>query len=334
MTPPSSPSPSRRLVSPRKERTKIPPTPHRESVDAFWSQEETNNWNDKYSPRKPKKEKSMIEILQEFDNSDGEGSSQDSGSGLEPIPMARVKAKEPKAPSKTALKKAEAEAKRAEKALRQAFEDKKVGLAKTFLHDLDMAVTGGKIIQLAEETGGVEIVWSKTLQKTAGRATWKATHGRSSTPLHYAKIELADRILVDEYRLTNTLTHEYCHLANYMISRVVDQPHGPSFKSWGMKCADAMKNHPQYGGQIHVTTKHSYKIDYKYVWACVNCGCQFGRHSKSLDTTRFSCGTCKGKLEQIKPKPRAVSPKKNGAVPNFQKKTLAYEKLTLDEVKL
>ncbi|KAJ5232074.1 hypothetical protein N7468_005030 [Penicillium chermesinum] len=334
-TPPSSPSPSGRLRSPKKEKSRIPPTPHRESMDAFWSQEETNNWNDKHSPQKPKSDRLMLALLQEFDNSDDEGSSQDSGSGLEPIPKSPVKSTEPKTPSKTALKKAEAEAKRAEKALRQEFDNKKEALAKSFLHDLDVAVTGGKIIQLAEETGGVEIVWSKTLQKTAGRATWRASQRQGNLPLHYAKIELADRILVDEYRLTNTLAHEYCHLANYMISKVVDQPHGPSFKAWGQKCATAMKDHPEYGGKIHVTTKHSYKIDYKYVWACVNCGCQFGRHSKSLDTTRFSCGTCKGKLEQIKPKPRNVSPKKSGAIPpNFQKKSMEYVKLSLDELKL
>lgn len=304
-------------------------------MDAFWDQQETNNWNDEHSPQKPKTDKFMMELLQEFDNSDGEGSSQDSGSGLEPIRLSPTKAKEPRTPSKTAIKKAEAEARRAEKARRQAFDDKKEGLAKAFLHDLDMAVTGGQIIQLAEEAGGVEIVWSKTLQKTAGRATWKATHRRSGAPIHYAKIELADRILVDEYRLTNTLTHEYCHLANYMISKVIDQPHGPSFKCWGKKCADAMSDHPEFGGKIHVTTKHSYKIDYKYVWACVDCGCQFGRHSKSLNTERFSCGTCRGKLEQIKPKPRNMSPKKGVTPSNFQnlqKKPLEYAKLNLDEL--
>lgn len=93
------------------------------------------------------------------------------------------------------------------------------------------------------------------------------------TPIpHYAKIELAERIIDDEYRLINTITHEYCHPANYMISNVRDKPQGASFKYWGQKCAEALEDHPLYGGRINVKTKQTYKIDYKYVWVCISCG--------------------------------------------------------------
>jgi predicted SprT family Zn-dependent metalloprotease len=81
---------------------------------------------------------------------------------------------------------------------------------------------------------------------------------------HYAVIELAEHIITNEYRLVNTLAHEFCHLANFMISNVHDRPHSKSFKAWGQKCGKALRDHPIYGSQILVTTRHSYDIDYKY----------------------------------------------------------------------
>ncbi|KAA8649798.1 hypothetical protein EYZ11_005391 [Aspergillus tanneri] len=303
-TPPGSPT-RNRLPSPSKGKTAIPPTPYRESVDAFWSQELTNDWIDRHSPHK------VGRLLQEFEDSEHE---------FDPdaMPRRRVAVKEPKTPSKTALKKAEIEKRKAAVALRKSFDDKKAAIAEHFFKALDDAVTGGRIQEIAQQTGGVRITWSKTLQTTAGRASWKWEGSRptrekgspNGSPMHYAGIELAARIIDDEDRLINTVAHEYCHLANYMISNVTDNPHGTSFKLWGRKCKEALKDHPVYGGRIEVTTKHSYKIDWKYVWCCVDCGQSYGRHSKSIDTTKCRCGKCQGLLQQIKPKPRNMSPKK------------------------
>ncbi|KAJ5679701.1 hypothetical protein N7462_007945 [Penicillium macrosclerotiorum] len=342
-TPPASPS-RNRLRSPTKKKIRIPPTPHRESSDAFWSQGDTFDWIDEHSPRKETSPKrTVIELLQDFDDSENEGSSRDSGTSSEPDPMSQVRHKTPKTLSKTALKRMEAEKKRAAKARRLSFDNKKAEFALTFLGVLDEAVAGSQVTRLAEPTGGVKIVWSKTLQKTAGRAQWKGERqvsrsidGRPEGPRkirHHATIELAERIIVDEYRLINTLAHEYCHLANYMVSNVHDNPHGASFKQWGKKCEEALKDHPLYGGQLHVTTKHTYKIDYKYVWSCNGCGLEYGRHSKSI-TSNHRCGnsTCRGTLEQIKPKPRNVSPKKNttpGTKVVLEEVSIDLEKLTL-----
>ncbi|KAE8379625.1 SprT-like family-domain-containing protein [Aspergillus bertholletiae] len=309
-TPPASPSRST-LKSPSKGRAHIPPTPYRESVDAFWSQEATHNWIDTHSPRK------LQNLLQELDESDNEADP-------EIMPRSKAIKKAAKPPSKTALKKAEAEKKKAVLERKKSFDNKKAAVAEDFFKVLDDRVTGGRIQEMAEETGGVQIIWSKTLQTTAGRANWKreklqtegamlGTEPRTpggSLPKHHASIELAERIIDDEDRLLNTLAHEYCHLANFIISNVHNNPHGNSFKQWGLKCKEALKDHPVYGGRFEVTTKHSYKIDYKYVWSCVDCGQTYGRHSRSIDTTKSRCGKCKGLLQQIKPKPRNVSPRK------------------------
>lgn len=329
-TPTSSTPSKNRLRSPAKQRTRIPPTPHRESVDAFWSQEENVNWIDQHSPEKnPATGRRVIELLRDFDDSETDGTSRGSTPSMEPEALPAVMEKPPKTPSKTAIRKAEAEKNKAAKARRLSFDNKKADFAQTFLAVLDNAVAEGKVTQIASSTGGVKISWSKTLQKTAGRAQWRGERirdkdGRTVSIKHHASIELAERIIDDEYRLINTLAHEYCHLANYMVSNVHDQPHGASFKQWGLKCGAALKDHPVYGGKINVTTKHSYKIDYKYVWSCVGCGQTYGRHSKSIDTTRSRCGdkSCSGRLEQIKPKPRNISPRKNSATPAAQRKVM------------
>ncbi|PYH84168.1 hypothetical protein BO82DRAFT_304900 [Aspergillus uvarum CBS 121591] len=328
-TPPSSPSKGR-LRSPTKDRLRvhIPPTPHRESVDAFWSEEVTNDWVTQHSPCK------VDDLLREFDEESDAGVID-----VDIMPRGANRGSHPPASptrkplSKTALKRAETEKKKAEKARKQAFDASKAGFAENFFKTLDNAVNDGQVQKLAATTGGVEIVWSKTLQTTAGRATWKrVTPGKQQpqpqpqresdllgsekdTPTkaakHYVKIELADRIIDSEERIIKTVAHEYCHLANYMISDVHDNPHGESFKAWGRKCIAALQDHPVYGGgRVEISTKHNYKIDYKYVWSCVDCGQTYGRHSKSINPVRSRCGRCHGLLQQIKPKPRSVSPRK------------------------
>ncbi|RAL09615.1 SprT family zinc-dependent metalloprotease [Aspergillus homomorphus CBS 101889] len=346
-TPPSSPSKGR-LRSPTKDRLRvqIPPTPYRESVDAFWSEGATSDWVTQHSPCK------VEDLLREFDEeSDPEVIDVDimprgANRGSQPATPTR------KPPSKTALKRAETEKKKAEKARKQAFDESKAAFAENFFTTLDDAVNKGQVQKLAASTGGVSIVWSKTLQTTAGRATWKRVTSGKQRPResdhtlptessvapsakHYVKIELAERIIDSEDRIIKTMAHEYCHLANYMISDVHDNPHGESFKAWGRRCMEALRDHPVYGGgRVEISTKHNYKIDYKYVWSCVDCGQTYGRHSKSINPVRSRCGKCHGLLQQIKPKPRSVSPRKKqplSLLPNAQG-LLAEVVKVMDEV--
>ncbi|EOD48132.1 SprT-like protein [Neofusicoccum parvum] len=90
-----------------------------------------------------------------------------------------------------------------------------------------------------------------------------------------------------------------------MISNVRDNPHGKEFKEWAKKVTRAF-NHRN----INVTTKHTYAIDYKYIWTCVSCGHEFKRHSKSIDPAKHRCGSCKAELMQTKPVVRQKDPNK------------------------
>jgi len=282
----------------------------RQSLDAFWSPNEVNEWNDKHSPRKaigsPKKNPFL------------------------PSSESTSPTSSPKKSSPTKRSPAEVQAKK-------DFAARKHALAKSFLVELDETITSGQIATLSASTGGVRLVWSKTLNSTAGRANWRRetiknrpspTSPATATQKHHASIELAEKVIDDEERLFNVLAHEFCHLANFMVSGIKDQPHGASFKAWGSKCTAAFASRG-----VHVTTKHSYQIDYKYVWRCSSEGCwaEFKRHSKSIDPLRHTCGSCRGKLLQVKPVPRgsAVPGGKVGGYAGFVKQHFADVKKSL-----
>lgn len=258
---PSKPRKTKRIVSLNKP-TGLPKTLNKPTDDAFWDQDVVNDWNDKHSPRKP---------------------------SLSSSTMGNVS----RSPTKEGKK---------------SFNAKKHTIASDFLQELDEQITQGRISQLAESTGGVSLVWSKTLNTTAGRANWKRETIRTKNASgeevsvqykHHASIELAEKVINDENRLCNVVAHEFCHLANFMINGITNNPHGKEFKVWAAQCSRA------FGSRgIEVTTKHTYDIDYKYVWECVSCGSEFKRHSKSIDPLRHRCGTCKNTLKQVRPVPR------------------------------
>jgi len=189
---------------------------------------------------------------------------------------------------------------------RQLFEESKRQLAETFLKQLDDTIAGGQLSILAEPTGGIKLNWTNKLSTTAGRANWRKERVQVTAGpeikvryKHHASIDLAEKIIDDNHRLLNVIAHEFCHLANFMIGGITDSPHGKEFKIWAAKCSQAFSDRG-----IKVTTKHSYEIDFKYVWKCAGCGLEYKRHSKSINPERHRCGSCKSLLQQIKPAPR------------------------------
>ncbi|KAI8983365.1 SprT-like family-domain-containing protein [Trametes punicea] len=149
---------------------------------------------------------------------------------------------------------------------------------------------------------GTELVWSNRLLSTAGRAHWKRDReGRNLT-----SIELAEKILDCEERIRNTLSHEMCHLASWLISGAPDEQHGSIFKGWAQKVMRKRQD-------VEITTKHNYEINHKYRWKCEDCSKVYGRHSKSIKPEEHVCGVCKGRLipqfETAKRAPRTPKPK-------------------------
>jgi hypothetical protein len=198
---------------------KIPAAPLHPDIDAFWSQDVVNDWNEQWSPRKvltsPRKNR-FVTPESDVDSD-------------EDVPSPST------SPRKSPVKKDKVAIQ-----ARKDFESRKHQLAEDFLKELDEKVTKGQIAELAASGGGVQIIWNKKLNSTAGRANWKrecvrATHSDGTVDRkyrHIANIELAEKVIDDEDRLINVLAHEFCHLANFMVSGVKDNPHGKEFKEW------------------------------------------------------------------------------------------------------
>jgi predicted SprT family Zn-dependent metalloprotease len=324
ITPPLAPLSPNKLVSPSKKKPTIPKAPNlRPSLDAFWDPEVVNGWNELHSPSKPlvspKKQKWREEVVQmmegialkedDSNNSDIEILSPTSSPRKLKVATDTQLRSPTKKPVQT-LPPLDLSVKDV-RAQRKAFAEQKHAIASSFLTELDTTISQGRISLLTQQTGGIKLVWSRTLKTTAGRANWRREQIRIRTgPLptdftteirHHCSIDLAEKVIDDEERLYNVLAHEFCHLTTFMLSNVRNNPHGAEFKSWGRQATSAFAHKG-----VEVTTKHSYSIDYKFVWECVNCGYEFKRHSKSVDTSRHSCGRCKGKLVQTKPTPRAA----------------------------
>ncbi|KAI8939535.1 hypothetical protein NX059_003304 [Plenodomus lindquistii] len=318
-TPPLAPPSPTKLVSPSKKKPTIPKATDidgRPSLDTFWNPVAVNEWNERHSPAKPlvspKKQKWREDIVKmmegmELEDSSDEGYQSPTLPSPQKKPAARSPSKKQQQPAlpptdpTTNLK--------AIRAQRKAFAERKHEIAVSFLTELDTTISQGRISALSAATGGIKLLWSRTLKTTAGRANWRREQIRMRTGpnptdtsleiRHHCSIELAEKVIDDEERLYNVLAHEFCHLTTFMISEIRNNPHGAEFKNWGRKATAAFSH---LG--VQVTTKHSYQIEYKYIWECVACGYEFKRHSKSVDPARHSCGKCKGRLVQTKPTPR------------------------------
>ncbi|KAL0950591.1 hypothetical protein HGRIS_007383 [Hohenbuehelia grisea] len=130
-----------------------------------------------------------------------------------------------------------------------------------------------------------QLNWSKRLLTTAGRARWHHKNG-----IHTTEIELAEKILDCDERIRNTLSHEMCHLACWIIDENPKEVHGRLFKKWSAK---VMHRYPV----IEITLRHDYEISYPYNWECEQCAKTYGRFSRSIRPDECVCGACKvGKL--------------------------------------
>lgn len=154
----------------------------------------------------------------------------------------------------------------------------------------------------------MSVIWNKKMRKTAGYCVTGQEKGGGR---RYARIELSEKVCDSADRLRDTLIHEMCHAATWLINNVRDG-HGPFWKLYARK---ATLVHPELP---MVTRCHSYDINFKYQYQCTRCQNKIGRHSKSLDTQRFVCAICTGQLVLLTPsKPRGPTPFANFVKENY-----------------
>ncbi|CAH3186341.1 unnamed protein product [Porites evermanni] len=132
-----------------------------------------------------------------------------------------------------------------------------------------------------------QITWNKKMRSTAGFCYYSRKNG-----LRMSRIELADKVIDSADRLRDTLIHEMCHAASWIISGV-KAGHGPVWKKWTTRANFVHQDLPP------ISRCHSYTINTKYTYRCTKCSNTFGRHSKSVNLEKSRCAYCHGRLELV-----------------------------------
>ncbi|XP_011140001.1 uncharacterized protein LOC105183501 isoform X2 [Harpegnathos saltator] len=136
------------------------------------------------------------------------------------------------------------------------------------------------------------IEWNIRMRGTAGYCYNKKSVRSLTGVVKSSRIVLATKILDTPDRLRDTLIHEMCHAASWLINNVSDG-HGPFWTKWANTAMRTFPELPQ------IRRCHDYEIKTKFTYRCTDCGYSIGRHSKSLDIERKRCGHCYGKFELL-----------------------------------
>lgn len=161
----------------------------------------------------------------------------------------------------------------------------------------------------------MKIEWNNRLRLTAGRC--RCVRNGSAT------IELSVKVCTSPERVRDTLLHELCHAAVWVIDRVANGGHGPVWKYWAMRCVAVFSSLPP------IERCHNYKVDAKFLYVCNRCGQTIKRHTKSLDTERKICALCRGRFELQRSDGRAIeTTKRTNKFADFVKGNYAEVKKT------
>nr|SVE82430.1 EOG090X0464 [Daphnia magna] len=152
------------------------------------------------------------------------------------------------------------------------------------------------------------ITWNSRLTRTAGycRHFTKRENGSAATSFE-SRIELSVKVVDTPCRLRDTLVHELCHAATWMIDNCRGG-HGPVWRKWANR---ALKIFPELPP---ITRCHNYEISFKFYYNCVRCKYSVGRHSKSIDTTTHVCPMCRGQLQLSQEPSSSEAAKEEGAM--------------------
>ncbi|XP_006868618.1 PREDICTED: acidic repeat-containing protein [Chrysochloris asiatica] len=135
----------------------------------------------------------------------------------------------------------------------------------------------------------IDIGWNKKMLRTAGLCTTGETKHPKK---RFAKIQIAVKVCDSADRLRDTLVHEICHAASWLLDGIRDS-HGDMWQYYAKK---SNMVHPELPS---ITRCHSYKINYKINYECTQCKSRIGRYTRSLNTKFFICAVCKGSLVEL-----------------------------------
>ncbi|RDD39207.1 Acidic repeat-containing protein [Trichoplax sp. H2] len=135
-----------------------------------------------------------------------------------------------------------------------------------------------------------QITWNKKMTKTAGFCIYTRRENA-----RIARIELSEKVCDSTERIRDTLIHELCHAATWVVNGCKDG-HGKIWKYWAYKANKIYPNIPL------ISRCHSYNIHAKYTYRCTNLECSYkiDRHSKSINVTSHACPYCLSHLEMVR----------------------------------
>ncbi|XP_026317265.1 HMG box-containing protein C19G7.04-like [Hyposmocoma kahamanoa] len=139
----------------------------------------------------------------------------------------------------------------------------------------------------------MSIAWDTKLRSTAGMTINRLIKTANNGRIRTSSIKLSTKVLDRPQRLRNTLIHELCHAATWLIDGELKARHGPLWKKWAKQ---ALMVFPELED---IPRCHTMDIHFKYTYKCTKCGYSIQRHSKSIDITKKACGYCRGTFEII-----------------------------------
>ena len=134
------------------------------------------------------------------------------------------------------------------------------------------------------------INWNPRLTTTAGKCYSGRVKIKGGNGERRSEIELSSKVINSPDRLRDTLIHEMCHAASWIISGYRGG-HGSLWRFWVEKVMTKFPELPP------IRRCHSYKIRNNFLYTCEKCGYSIGRMTKSLNTERKVCGRCFGRFK-------------------------------------
>jgi len=113
------------------------------------------------------------------------------------------------------------------------------------------------------------IEWNVRMGGTAGYCyNKKSEKSLSGSVVKSSRLVLATKILDTPDRLRDTLIHEMCHAASWIIDDVSDG-HGVFWTKWANKATKIFPELPP------IRRCHNYEIKTKFTYRCTNCGYRY-----------------------------------------------------------
>ncbi|KAL5109685.1 Lipoyl synthase mitochondrial [Taenia crassiceps] len=153
--------------------------------------------------------------------------------------------------------------------------------------------------------GELRVIWNERLLKTAGQCVYLKKNTKhadgSVTSRREVRIELSGKVCTSAERVRDTLLHEACHAAVWLVHGVNDG-HGRLWRAFVHRANAVFPHLPP------ITVRHTYAIDTRFTYRCTGCLATINRHSKSLDIQNKVCGRCQSQFQLFDNKSGKITP--------------------------